>query len=48
MEPFFSVLLSSLFLGERPTLLVLATLFPIVGGVAIASMSEVCPKECPQ
>jgi len=41
MEPFFSVLLSSLFLGERPTLLILMSLFPIVGGVAVASMSEV-------
>lgn len=41
LEPFFSVVLSSIFLGDRPTLLVLLTLFPIVGGVAAASMSEV-------
>jgi len=40
MEPFFTVVLSSLFLGEHPTLGVLLTLLPIVGGVAIASMSE--------
>ena len=41
MEPFFSVLLSALFLGEKPTGAVLATLLPIVGGVALASASEV-------
>jgi solute carrier family 35 protein E1 len=41
MEPFFSVLLSSLFLGDIPSLAVMATLVPIVGGVAIASMTEV-------
>lgn len=40
MEPFFSVALSALFLGERPTLLVMLSLFPIVGGVAMASFSE--------
>ena len=32
MEPFFSVLLSALFLNERPTLAVIAALLPIVGG----------------
>ncbi|GAX78880.1 hypothetical protein CEUSTIGMA_g6319.t1 [Chlamydomonas eustigma] len=40
MEPFFSVLLSAIFLGDIPSLPVLLTLFPIVGGVALASMSE--------
>ena len=41
MEPFFSVLLSSLFLGDTPTLPVIASLLPVVGGVALASTSEV-------
>ncbi|CAM6091511.1 unnamed protein product [Calypogeia fissa] len=41
MEPFFSVLLSALFLGEAPNPLVVACLLPIVGGVALASMTEV-------
>ena len=41
MEPFFSVLLSSLFLGESPSLPVIASLLPVVGGVALASTSEV-------
>ena len=41
MEPFFSVLLSALFLGEKATAPVLLTLLPIVGGVAAASVSEV-------
>ncbi len=41
MEPFFSVLLSSLFLGESPSLAVIASLLPVVGGVALASTSEV-------
>ena len=41
MEPFFSVLLSSLFLGDTPTLPVIASLIPVVGGVALASTSEV-------
>ncbi|CAG9460679.1 unnamed protein product [Pedinophyceae sp. YPF-701] len=40
MEPFFSVLLSAIFLGDIPSLPVLATLFPIIGGVALASASE--------
>ncbi|XP_042502401.1 phosphoenolpyruvate/phosphate translocator 1, chloroplastic-like [Macadamia integrifolia] len=40
MEPFFSVLLSVLFLGETPTVWVLASLVPIVGGVALASLTE--------
>lgn len=41
LEPFFSVLLSAVFLGDTPTLPVLLTLFPIVGGVAMASVTEV-------
>ncbi|KAK7330498.1 hypothetical protein VNO77_24693 [Canavalia gladiata] len=41
MEPFFSVLLSAMFLGENPTAWVLASLVPIVGGVALASATEV-------
>ncbi|OAY78623.1 phosphoenolpyruvate/phosphate translocator 2, chloroplastic-like [Ananas comosus] len=40
MEPFFSVLLSALFLGELPTVWVLLSLVPIVGGVALASLTE--------
>ena len=40
MEPFFSVLLSALFLGEAPSLAVVGSLIPIVGGVALASASE--------
>lgn len=40
-EPFFSVLFSALFLGDVPPTPVLLTLVPIVGGVVIASVSEV-------
>ncbi|TVU21620.1 hypothetical protein EJB05_31269, partial [Eragrostis curvula] len=40
-EPFFTVLLSALFLGKVPSLPVLGSLVPIVGGVALASMTEV-------
>ncbi|KAL6549445.1 hypothetical protein OROHE_008562 [Orobanche hederae] len=40
MEPFFSVVLSAMFLGEFPTLWVVFSLLPIVGGVALASMTE--------
>ncbi|CAL9082666.1 unnamed protein product [Musa acuminata var. zebrina] len=40
MEPFFSVLLSALLLGEMPTIWVLLSLVPIVGGVALASLTE--------
>ncbi|GLT79493.1 hypothetical protein SLA2020_509790 [Shorea laevis] len=40
MEPFFSVILSAMFLGEMPTLWVVASLLPIVGGVGLASMTE--------
>lgn len=41
MEPLFSVVLSALFLNDRPHPLVLLTLVPIVGGVAAASLKEV-------
>lgn len=41
MEPFFSVLLSWIFLGEAASAPVLLSLLPIVGGVAAASVSEV-------
>lgn len=40
-EPFFSVLLSAMFLGEFPTLWVVGSLIPIMGGVALASVTEV-------
>ncbi|XWS50948.1 hypothetical protein CRYUN_Cryun12cG0134900 [Craigia yunnanensis] len=40
MEPFFSVVLSAMFLGEMPTLWVVASLLPIVGGVGLASVTE--------
>lgn len=40
MEPFFSVVLSAMFLGETPTPWVVASLLPIVGGVGLASMTE--------
>ncbi|KAG6410213.1 hypothetical protein SASPL_128266 [Salvia splendens] len=41
MEPFFTVLLSAIFFGERPSLWVVSSLVPIVGGVALASCTEV-------
>ncbi|KAJ8771798.1 hypothetical protein K2173_026975 [Erythroxylum novogranatense] len=40
MEPFFSVVLSAMFLAESPTPWVVASLLPIVGGVALASATE--------
>ncbi|CAI5458180.1 unnamed protein product [Closterium sp. Yama58-4] len=40
LEPFFSVTLSALLLGEQPTLPVILALMPIVGGVALASATE--------
>ncbi|KAK9272245.1 hypothetical protein L1049_002616 [Liquidambar formosana] len=40
MEPFFTVVLSALVLGESPTLWVVSSLAPIVGGVALASFTE--------
>ncbi|KAM1397781.1 hypothetical protein ACFX2I_015322 [Malus domestica] len=39
-EPFFSVILSAMFLGEIPTPWVVASLIPIVGGVGLASITE--------
>ncbi|VAH02966.1 unnamed protein product [Triticum turgidum subsp. durum] len=41
MEPFFSVLFSVLLLGQTPSLLVVGSLVPLVGGVVLASMTEV-------
>jgi solute carrier family 35, member E1 len=41
MEPVFSVVMSSMFLGAPVDLWVLASLVPIIGGVAGASLSEV-------
>ncbi|KAI9078084.1 hypothetical protein K1719_040009 [Acacia pycnantha] len=41
LEPLFTVVLSTLFLREQPTLWVVSSLVPIVGGVALASMTEV-------
>lgn len=40
LEPFFTVVLSALFLGERPNIWVISSLVPIVGGVALASFTE--------
>ncbi|WOG99486.1 hypothetical protein DCAR_0518838 [Daucus carota subsp. sativus] len=40
MEPFFSVLLSAMFLGEVPNIWIISSLIPIVGGVGLASMTE--------
>eukprot|EP00775_Hariotina_reticulata_P011709 gene11709-11854_t len=40
MEPFFSVVMSGIFLGDVPPVPVLLTLVPIVGGVIMASLSE--------
>ncbi|MCL7024310.1 hypothetical protein MKW94_015654 [Papaver nudicaule] len=40
LEPFFSVIISALFLGEVPTTWVLSSLVPVVGGVAMASLTE--------
>ena len=39
MEPIVSVLLSWAFMGSVPSAAMLATLAPIVGGVALASFS---------
>ncbi|XP_060191515.1 triose phosphate/phosphate translocator, non-green plastid, chloroplastic-like isoform X2 [Lycium barbarum] len=41
LEPFFSVVLSAMFLGEFPTVWVISSLVPIVGGVGLASLTEV-------
>ncbi|XP_073018017.1 phosphoenolpyruvate/phosphate translocator 2, chloroplastic-like [Primulina eburnea] len=40
MEPFFTVLLAALFLGESPSKWVIASLVPVVGGVTLASFTE--------
>ncbi|XP_065875549.1 triose phosphate/phosphate translocator, non-green plastid, chloroplastic-like [Euphorbia lathyris] len=40
MEPLFSVVLSAMFLGELPTIWVVSSLVPIIGGVALASATE--------
>ncbi|KAK4781875.1 hypothetical protein SAY86_015977 [Trapa natans] len=40
MEPFFTVVLASLFIGEKPSFWVVSSLVPIVGGVALASFTE--------
>jgi len=40
LEPFFSVIMSFIFLGSVPTIPVAASLVPIVVGVALASTSE--------
>lgn len=40
MEPFFTVVLAALFLGESPNFWVVSSLLPIVGGVALASFTE--------
>ncbi|KAJ9559731.1 hypothetical protein OSB04_004891 [Centaurea solstitialis] len=40
MEPFFTVVLSNMFLGEIPTPWVVSSLVPIVGGVVLASLTE--------
>ena len=41
MEPFFSVVLSAIFLGDTPTLPIILSLLPVAGGVALASATEV-------
>ncbi|KAJ8548869.1 hypothetical protein K7X08_029850 [Anisodus acutangulus] len=41
LEPFFSVVLSAMFLGEFPTVWIISSLVPIVGGVGLASLTEV-------
>ncbi|AAF01540.1 putative phosphate/phosphoenolpyruvate translocator [Arabidopsis thaliana] len=40
MEPFFTVLLSVLLLGEWPSLWIVCSLLPIVAGVSLASFTE--------
>lgn len=41
LEPFFTVLFAGLFLGETPAFWVLSSLVPLVGGVGLASLTEV-------
>ncbi|XP_030481591.2 phosphoenolpyruvate/phosphate translocator 2, chloroplastic [Cannabis sativa] len=40
MEPFFTVLFSALYFSEIPSVWVVSSLVPIVGGVALASFTE--------
>ena len=40
-EPLFSVILSSIFLGQTPSVPVVFSLLPIIAGVALASTSEI-------
>lgn len=40
LEPFFSVLLSAIFLGAKPDIKVILSLIPIVAGVSLASFTE--------
>ncbi|XP_031249883.1 phosphoenolpyruvate/phosphate translocator 2, chloroplastic isoform X1 [Pistacia vera] len=40
MEPFFTVLFASLFLGEKPSFWIVSSLLPIVVGVALASFTD--------
>ncbi|CAN6572227.1 unnamed protein product [Malus baccata var. baccata] len=40
MEPFFTVVFSALLLAERPSIWVVSSLVPIVGGAALASFTE--------
>jgi len=39
-EPFFSVVFSAIFLGDMPSALLVLSLVPVVGGIALASFSE--------
>jgi solute carrier family 35 protein E1 len=45
-EPFFSVIMSAIFLGTVPPAPVLLTLVPIVGGVVLASVTEATFNWC--
>lgn len=40
LEPFFSVIMSMIFLGDQPSAAVVLSLIPIIGGVGLASVSE--------
>lgn len=39
-EPFFSVILSAIFLGDIPSVALVLSLVPLVGGIALASFTE--------
>lgn len=39
-EPFFSVVFSAIFLGDMPSVLLVLSLVPVVGGIALASFTE--------